>query len=78
MGQEHLELLSNLFKVNLHFIDGTTRNPYVFGNNQQSREYDYNVVILWIENHFEIIGRIEDDNIKRKFVNDDEFIKIFS
>ena len=76
LGHENLELLSKIFKFNLCFINGETRKPYEFGS--LDLFYNESIVILWIENHFEIIGRVDDKTIQRKFGKEDEFIQIFT
>lgn len=75
LGHEHIELLSEIFQVNLLFIDSKTRLPYEFG----SLDLKYNdcVIILWLEEHFEIVGLMDENNIKRKFSKNDEIVQLF-
>lgn len=73
LGYSHLELLESVFGYNLLFIDGKTRLSYNFGS-PVVLKHEKNIVMVFFENHYEIIGIMNDTSIKRKFDNDDSFI----
>lgn len=77
LGEEHIELVSSIFKFNLYFLVSSTKKPYTFGKNMKY-PYDKNLILLWIDDsHFEIIGKVEDKKITRLFNNDDNIMNIF-
>lgn len=75
LGEEHIELLSNIFNYNIYFFNGNTREPYSLGKNIKY-PFDKSIVLLWVqESHFEVIGKIQDRKIVRLFNNNDDFIE---
>lgn len=75
LGEEHIELISDIFNYNIRFFNSRDRMPYKFGK-VQNFKYDKNLIILWVEeSHFEILGRVVDQKITRLFNNDDDFIE---
>lgn len=75
IGIEHIELISNIFSVNIYFIDSDTMMPYVFADDRMF-PHKKSIIVLWIDkSHFEIVGVIEDDCIRRTFSSDEPLIK---
>jgi hypothetical protein len=69
-----MEIVSNYFKCNFHFINAGNRNLYkIFHNNVN---YNKHVIICWINrSHYECIGELMSGNkVKRVFDSDDEII----
>ena len=74
--QYTISYISNFLKLNILFIDASTRFPYKGLGNQN---FDKNIILLWIdENHFESIGILKDANVvEREFSSNHEIIKKF-
>ena len=63
-------------KINIYFIDSDTRLPFVNEDNIQTYENPLSIIILKIQNNFEIIGKLESKNkIKKIFSKDEILIK---
>lgn len=76
IGTEYLSIISDLFSVNIYFIDAKTMLPYVFGDDQMFT-YHKSIVLLWIDDsHFEIVGMIEDNTVRRTFNSEEDVIKM--
>lgn len=76
IGMEYIGFISEVFQVNIYFIDGKTMMPYVFGDDKMF-PYKKSVVLLWVDDaHFEIIGIIEDSTIRRTFNSEEALIKV--
>lgn len=75
MGIEYIELISNLFSVNIYFIDADTGMPYVFAD-ERMFPHKKSIILLWVnQSHFEIVGVIEDNSIRRTFNSDEPIIR---
>jgi hypothetical protein len=76
IGTEYISFISELFSINIYFIDYKTGLPYIFGD-EKLFPYKKSVVLLWVDNcHFEIVGIVEDDTIRRTFNSDEHLIKM--
>jgi len=71
---DNLNIISDVLKYNIYFIDSETRLPFIFDKKQKYNN-DKSIVILKINNNYEVIGKLMERNkIKREFNNDDELI----
>jgi hypothetical protein len=62
-----VNIISNKLKTDIYFIDSTTRLPYIY-NTSQIYNNKKAIIILKIENSYETIGLLLDDNkVKRDF-----------
>jgi len=62
-----VNIISNKLKTDIYFIDSTTRLPYIY-NTYQIYNNKKAIIILKIENSYETIGLLLDDNkVKRDF-----------
>ena len=71
------DIIANWFCRDIYIIDGETRLPYLY-HTLSAETNRLGIVLLWVnQNHYEIIGRMnEDDNtVQREFDSDDEFIE---
>ena len=76
IGTEYLSFISEIFSVNIYFIDANTLLPYVFGC-EQFFQYKKSIILLWIDDsHFEIVGMIEDNTVRRTFNSEEPIIKM--
>lgn len=76
IGMEYIGFISEIFSVNIYFIDGNTMMPYIFGD-EQMFPYKKSIILLWIDDsHFEIVGVIEDNTIRRTFNSEENLIKM--
>lgn len=76
IGTEYLALISEIFSVNIYFIDSKTMLPYVFGD-EKLFPYKKSIILIWINDcHFEIIGVIEDNTVRRTFNCDEDLIQM--
>lgn len=76
IGMEYIKFISDIFSVNIYFIDATTMLPYVFGD-EQMFPHKKSIILLWVESsHFEIVGIIEDNTIRRTFNSEEPLIKM--
>lgn len=76
LGTEYISFISELFSINIYFIDLQTGLPYVFGDNKLF-QYKKSIILLWVdESHFEIVGIVEDNTIRRTFNSDEPLIKM--
>ena len=69
-----MELLSEHFQCNFHFIQASTRLPYrTFAHHQ----YETHVILCWLDDeHYESVGLIDLDNrIRRVFVGTSDLIE---
>jgi hypothetical protein len=72
-----IALLSENFNKNIFIIDEKTRMPIV-GQGQDIESVRESVVVICMEGHYEVVGRLMPRNrIKRTFGSDDVFIKKF-
>lgn len=70
-----IELLSKHFKYNFFFINANEKKLY---KTFQSQIYDKNIIFYWIpETHYEPIGEIKNNKIKRIFDLNDDIIILF-
>lgn len=70
-----LKILSDFFDVNIYFINSKTKLPYIFLKKDLQSFKKKSIVLLSIDNDFEIIGRLlEGNEIERKFNGDDTII----
>ena len=68
-------MLSEHIKRDIYFLDGRTRLP-LNQNMYENIKYRKSIVILNIDNHYEVIGRLLPGNhIQREFLHDDHLIK---
>ncbi len=75
VGQDLMGYISDIFKRDIYFIDGSTRLPYQVGGNLELKKRK-SIVILWIgEGHYEILGKRIEKKVKRDFEPDNEFIQ---
>lgn len=76
LGTEYISFISEIFSVNIYFIDANTGLPYVFGD-EKLFPYKKSIILLWIDScHFEIVGIIENDSIRRTFNSDEPLIQM--
>lgn len=76
IGTEYLSFISEIFSVNIYFIDASTLLPYVFGDDQLF-QYKKSIILLWVDDsHFEIVGMIEDNSVRRTFNSEEDLIKM--
>jgi hypothetical protein len=76
VGTEYLSFISDIFSVNIYFIDAKTMMPYVFGDDS-AFTFKKSIILLWIdENHFEIVGIVEDHTVRRTFNSDEHIIQM--
>lgn len=76
LGTEYLSFISEIFSVNIYFIDAKTSLPYIFGD-EQLFQYKKSIILLWVDDsHFEIVGIIEDNTIRRTFNSEEPLIKM--
>jgi hypothetical protein len=72
---EYIGFISDVFSVNIYFIDGKTLRPYIFGDTKLFK-YDKSIILVWVdESHFEIVGVIEDESIRRTFDSSEPIIQ---
>ena len=70
-----IELISERFNRDIYFIDGNTRLPYNNFSTSDLLRGRKSLIILWNNNHYEIIGRLLSDNkIQREFDPDEHII----
>jgi SAM-dependent methyltransferase len=80
VGNEFLEFVSDVIGVNIRFISGN--NPKVY-NHGEDRSIVYrtsrsNIIIYWQgDNHYELIGEINQENIRVLFSDKDAIINKF-
>lgn len=76
LGTEYISFISELFSVNIYFIDANTGLPYVYGD-EKLFPYKKSIILLWVDTcHFEIVGVVENDTIRRTFNSDEHLIKM--
>lgn len=76
IGMEYIGFISDIFSVNIYFIDAKTMMPYVFGD-ELMFPHKKSIILLWIgDAHFEIVGVIEDNTIRRTFNSEEPLIKM--
>lgn len=76
IGMEYIGFISEIFSVNIYFIDAKTMMPYVFGD-EQMFPHKKSIILLWVDDsHFEIVGVIEDNTIRRTFNSEEPLIKM--
>jgi hypothetical protein len=76
IGMEYIGFISEIFSVNIYFIDTKTMMPYVFGD-EKMFPYKKSIILLWVDDsHFEIVGVIEENTIRRTFNADEPLIKM--
>lgn len=76
LGTEYISFISEIFSVNIYFIDANTGLPYVYGD-EKLFPYKKSIILLWIDScHFEIVGIIENDTIRRTFNSDEPLIQM--
>lgn len=76
IGMEYIGFISEIFSVNIYFIDAKTMMPYVFGDDAMF-PYKKSIILLWVDDsHFEIVGVIEDNTIRRTFNSEEPLIKM--
>ena len=73
---EYIGFISEIFSVNIYFIDAKTMMPYVFGD-EQMFPHKKSIILLWVDDsHFEIVGVIEDNTIRRTFNSEEPLVKM--
>ncbi len=73
IGTEYISFISEIFSINIYFIDAKTMLPYVLGD-EKLFQFKKSIILLWVDEcHFEIVGIVEDNTIRRTF-NSDEYI----
>ena len=76
IGMEYIGFISEIFSVNIYFIDAKTMMPYVFGD-EQMFPHKKSIILLWVDDsHFEIVGVIEDNTIRRTFNSEEPLVKM--
>lgn len=76
LGTEYISFISEIFSVNIYFIDENTGLPYVYGD-EKLFPYKKSIILLWMDScHFEIVGIVENDSIRRTFNSDEPLIQM--
>lgn len=76
LGTEYISFISEIFSVNIYFIDANTGLPYVYGD-EKLFPYKKSIILLWIDScHFDIVGIVENDTIRRTFNSDEPLIQM--
>ena len=72
-----INILSEYFDCNIIFVDSEDRIPFLIGNQHDvSDKKKYTVVFSFEQKHFEIIGKLlQDDRIQRNFMPYEEIVK---
>jgi len=77
LDKEKVNFLSQLFDVNIIFINSETRKPFFIDNNYTFDEKKNSIILLSFDlKYFEIIGKLlNEDKINRCFLSFEEMIK---
>ena len=74
-NEENILLISDVLNINIYFIDSTTRLPVLIEDKQKYKN-SQSLIILKVENNFEIVGKLLTKNkIKNIFLKDETIIK---
>ena len=74
-NEENIVLISDVLNINIYFIDSTTRLPVLIEDKQKYKN-SQSLIILKVENNFEIVGKLLTKNkIKNIFLKDETIIK---
>jgi hypothetical protein len=71
-----IEFISERFKRDIYFLDGTSRMPYNICPTDKNLKNRKSMIIIWVGgNHYEIVGRLLPGNrVQREFSPDDPLI----
>ena len=70
-----LNILTNKLNRNIYFIDSDTRLPFIFDDKQIFRNENKNIILLKLNDRYEILGQLLKGNkIKREFDSDEYLI----
>lgn len=72
------EFISNVFNKDIYIINNNNKDVYITGNDDDIlyKNRDSIVLIWYNENHFDLVGVIEDMKLRTLFDPDHEFIQI--
>lgn len=72
--EENIQIICKNLNINIYFIDCKTRLPFELFCDIQNYENPLSIIILKLENNFEIIGKLESKNKIKKIFDINEII----